>query len=57
MYESIREFAENLDEESAEYALTYLDGFRIPESERERVEQIRAAIRGFDWARVKEILS
>ena len=56
-YQSIREFAENLDEESAEYALTYLDGFRIPESELERVEQLRAAIRGFDWARVKEILS
>ncbi|MCR4818508.1 MAG: response regulator [Fretibacterium sp.] len=56
-YESIREFSENLDAESAEYALNYLDGFRIPEGERDRVEKLRAAIRDFDWGRVREILS
>ena len=56
-YQSIREFAENMDADSAEYALSYLDGFRIPEGEQERVEQLRGAIRDFDWDRVSEILS
>ena len=56
-YESLRDFAANLDGESAKYALSYLDGFRIPEEEQERVEQLRAAIRDFDWDRVNEILS
>ncbi|MBQ9566357.1 MAG: response regulator, partial [Synergistaceae bacterium] len=56
-YDSIREFAENFDMEGAECALNYLDGFRIPEGERERVGQLRGAIRGFDWGRVNEILS
>ena len=34
-----------------------VDGVRLPEGEKERVEQLRAAIRGFDLARVNEILS
>ena len=56
-YQSIREFAENMDADSAEYALSYLDGFRIPEGEQERVEQLRNAVRGFDWGRVNKLLS
>ena len=56
-YQSIREFAENMDADSAEYALSYLDGFRIPEGEQERVERLRDAVRNFDWDRVNEILS
>ena len=56
-YVSIREFAENFDVEGAECALNYLDGFRIPKGEQERVEQLRSAIHGFDWERVNDILS
>ena len=39
------------------YALEYLDGFRIPEGEQERVQQLRSAIEGFDRSRINEILS
>ena len=56
-YDSILEFAASLDADSAAYALEYLDGFRIPDSEAERVERLRAAIRNFDWDIVNEILS
>ena len=56
-YGAIREFAENFDAEGAESALSYLEGFRIPEGEQERVEQLHGAVRGFDWGRVNEILS
>nr|MCR5347366.1 Hpt domain-containing protein [Fretibacterium sp.] len=48
-YESIREFAKNLDSDSVIYALEYLDGFRLPESDRERVKQLRRAAGTFDW--------
>ncbi|MCR5347328.1 MAG: Hpt domain-containing protein, partial [Fretibacterium sp.] len=54
-YNSIREFASSLDADSMTYALEYLDGFRIPESERERVEQIRRAAGSFDWDSVSAL--
>ncbi|MBQ9564292.1 MAG: response regulator, partial [Synergistaceae bacterium] len=56
-YDSIRDFAASFDSDSMADALEYLDGFRIPEGERERVEQIRRAVDGFDWNRINEILS
>ena len=31
------------------------DGFRIPEGEQERVEQLRAAVRSFDWDQISEM--
>ena len=54
-YDSIREFAASLDADSVAYAVEYLDGFRIPEDERERVEQLRAAVRSFDWDRISAL--
>ena len=57
VYVSLRDSAENFDTESAECALNYLAGFRIPEEEKERVEQLRAAVHDFDWGRVGNILS
>ena len=56
-YASIRDAAATLDTDSAEYAINYLDGFNIPESERERVEKLRQAINDFDWDYVEKILS
>ncbi|MBR1672295.1 MAG: Hpt domain-containing protein, partial [Fretibacterium sp.] len=56
-YDSIRDFAATFDTESMAYALEYLDGFLIPENERERVEQLRRAIESFDRSRINEILS
>ena len=56
-YDSIRDFAANFDTDSMAYALEYLDGFRIPEGEKERVEQLRHAIESFNRSRINEILS
>ncbi len=55
-YETIREFAANLDSDGAAYVLNYLDGFRIPDDERERCEKMRRAVANFDWDQIDEIL-
>ena len=56
-YDSLREFAASMDSDSAAYVLSYLDGFRLPEDERGRVERLRRAVDYFDWDRIDEILS
>ncbi|MBQ7267847.1 MAG: hypothetical protein IJR11_05695, partial [Synergistaceae bacterium] len=56
-YNSIRECALSLDTEGAVYALDYLEGFRLSESDMNRVEQLRRAVDDFDWDRVNEILA
>ena len=56
-YDGIRELAINLDADNAKYVLDYLNGYRIPESERKRVDALRRAIAAFDWDKVNEILS
>ena len=55
-YNSVRECAENLDVDGALSALDCLKGFRLPESEKQRVEQLRSAVDEFDWDSVNEIL-
>ncbi len=56
-YNSIRECALSLDTEGAVYVLDYLNGFRLSENEKRRVEQLRNAVNDFDWDRVNEILA
>ena len=56
-YNSLRECALGFDAEGAVYALDYLNGFRLSESEMQRVEQLRSAVNDFDWDRVNEILA
>ena len=56
-YSSIRECALSLDVEGALYALDYLNGFSLSDSETQRVEQLRNAVNDFDWDRVDEILA
>ena len=56
-YDSMREFIVSLDSDSMSYIINYLDGFRIPENERERVEGLRKAVGSYDWDRVNELLS
>ena len=56
-YNSIHECALSFDSEGAFYALDYLNGFRLPESDIQRVEQLRSAVNDFDWDRVNEILA
>lgn len=55
-YDSIRECALSLDVEGALYVLDYLNGFRLPESDKQKVEQLRSAVNDFDWDRVNENL-
>lgn len=55
-YDSIRECSMSLDVEGALYVLDYLNGFRLPESDKQRVEQLRSAVNDFDWDRVNENL-
>ena len=45
------------DAEGAIYALDYLNGFRLSESDKQRVEQLRSAVNDFDWDKVNEILA
>ena len=56
-YSSIRECALSLDTDGAVYALDYLNGFRLPENEKQRVEQLRNAVNDFDWDCVNAILA
>jgi len=56
-YDSLREFAANMDSDGAAYVLNYLSGFRIPEGERARVERARQAVENFDWDKIEGILS
>ncbi|MBE6910750.1 MAG: response regulator [Ruminococcaceae bacterium] len=56
-YDSLREFAAGFDSDGAAYVLGYLDGFRLPEDERARVERVRRAVDSFDWDQVGPILS
>ena len=55
-YNSIRECALSFDAEGVIYALDYLDGFRLPESDAQRAGQLRTAVNDFDWDRINEIL-
>ncbi len=55
-YDSLRELSANLDSDNAKYVLDYLDGFRLPDGERERVGKLRAAVEGFDWDQIDGIL-
>ena len=56
-YNSILECAFSLDVEGAFYALDYLSGFSLSESDMHRVEQLRSALNNFDWDLVNEILT
>ena len=56
-YSSIRECALSLDTDGAVYVLDYLNGFSLPENEKQRVEQLRNAVNDFDWDCVNAILA
>jgi hypothetical protein len=52
----VRKYALDFDDEGAAAALRELDGFAIPEAEREHVEAIRRMVSNFDWDRIDELL-
>ena len=55
-YDAIREFAVNMDSDGAAFIFNYLDGFSIPEGERERVSSLKHAAADFDWESIETIL-
>jgi len=56
IFASVRKYALDFDDEGAAAALRELDGFAIPEAEREHVEAIRRMVSNFDWDRIDELL-
>ena len=57
VFERIRSFAVDCDDMGISDALDELDGFSIPEDEREKVAAIRKAIDDFDFDAINEVLS
>lgn len=57
VYSDILKAAASFDADRAEYALSRLDGFRIPESEHNRVGQLRRAVSDLDLDRISEFLN
>ncbi len=57
VYERIRELATDCDDAAISEVLEELEGFRIPDEEKERVETIRQAIDNFDFDAITEALS
>ena len=55
-YRTLRECAEAFDTEGAEAMLRRLEGFRMPEEERARVESLRRVIGDFDWDKIEGLL-
>ena len=56
-YDTLREFAANLDTDGAVFVLDRLDGFRLPEAERARCSALRRAVEGFAWEQIDDILN
>ena len=56
IYAAVRLSADNMDSEGAELLFRHLDGFRLPDGERERVEKLRHAVTEFDWDQIEDIL-
>ncbi len=55
--DSARRFAAELNSDGLDFILRHLEGFRLPQEERARVEALRAAAASFDWDRVDELLN
>ncbi|MBR5088549.1 MAG: response regulator [Ruminiclostridium sp.] len=54
-YAAIREFSDNFDIDGAALAIESISKYRLPDSEKERFERIKAAADEFDWDAVAEI--
>ena len=55
-YAAMLEFSEALDYDSAAYVIKSLDGYAIPEGEKECVNKLRKAAIEFDYELIPEIL-
>lgn len=55
-YEEIRQAAEDMNIDRLEEILKQLEGYAVPQSEEERYKEIKAAVSGFDYDAVLEVL-
>ncbi|MBE6910348.1 MAG: response regulator [Ruminococcaceae bacterium] len=55
-YDVIRRFAADFDTDRIAHTLEFLKRYRIPETERARIEALRLAIDAFNWDQIDEIL-
>lgn len=56
-YGAMREIARMYDYDSMIMVLDSIAGFRIPDSEKDRLNDLRAAVRNADWDRISRILT
>ncbi|MBQ6733869.1 MAG: response regulator [Lachnospiraceae bacterium] len=56
LYEAIPEFVEVYDQDGILRLLQQIDGYRIPEADREKLEQLRKCAGNSDWNGLKEVL-
>ena len=56
-YDAVREIAEVFDYDSVLFVMGSLEGYRAPESERERLAALKAAVAKPDWDMIKKIVS
>lgn len=56
-YDALREIAGSFDYDSVLFVMDSLNGYRIPEEERERFGKLKKAVAKPDWDMIKQVLS
>ena len=57
LYEAIPEFIEVYDQDGILRLLQQIDGYRIPEADREKLERVRKCAGNSDWNGLKEVMN
>ena len=57
LFEAIREFAGLYDQDGILNLLTQTEGYAIPETEKERIEQIKKCAQNSDWSGVNDVMN
>ena len=55
--EALKEAAANFDYDSVEFVFDSLKDYRLPENQRERFKEIKAAAESLDWGRLKNLMN
>ncbi|MBQ6903975.1 MAG: hypothetical protein IJQ26_05590, partial [Lachnospiraceae bacterium] len=56
LYEAVGEFAEIYDADGILRLLQQTDGYRVPEADRKKLEEIRKCVNNSDWAALQEVM-
>ena len=57
LYEAVREFSRQYDQDGIRNLLKQADGYEMPESERERLDRVRQCARDSDWNALQSLLT